>query len=182
MKQSDHLEFVSAGTLVRPGPIGRLIRFALGVLCLYVLAAVLYYWEGTAAKPFSSLENRILVLLAPLCIFNYVVNIGFTKNWGLRPLLFSVIALVLIACVAFLVSGSVDHPVFGAPFNLWLAYFYGHLGASFVLAAILGTPGCEMRAIPELVGRATGHASEEHYCPVGFITRIDAWEQTRMSS
>lgn len=121
------------------------------------------------------------MLFAPLCVFNYVVNIGFTKSWGHRPLLVSAIVLGAIACVAFLVTGSFDNPIFGISLNLWIAYFYGHLGVSFVLAAIIATPGCEMRSIPELVGKATGRASEEHHCPAGFITQIDEWEQRRTS-
>ncbi len=181
MKQSGPLELVSAGTLTRPGPIGRLFRFVLGVLCLYVFAEVFYYWTWTTAQPFSTLDNRFLVLLAPLCVLNYVVNIGFTKNWGHRPLLFSVITLGVIACVGFTVSGSLDSPILGVPLNLWIGYFYGHLGLSFVLAALRGTPGCEMRAIPELIGEVTGRVSEEHHCPAGFITQLDAWEQRRRS-
>jgi|AP45_3_1055517.scaffolds.fasta_scaffold179693_1 hypothetical protein len=33
MKQSDALELVAAGSLARPGAIGRLVRLALGALC-----------------------------------------------------------------------------------------------------------------------------------------------------
>ena len=181
MKQSDPWALVSAGTLARPGPIGRLFRFVLGVLCLYVFGEVFYYWEWTTAEPFSTLDNRFLLLLAPLCVFNYVVNIGFTKSWGQRPILFSVIALVLIGCIALLISGSFDSPILGIPLNIWFTYFYGHLGLSFVLAAIIATPGFEMRAMPEFVGKATGHASAEHHCPAGFITQVDEWEQRRTS-
>lgn len=181
MKQSDPLELVSAGTLVRPGPIGRLFRFVLGVLCLYVFAEVFYYWEWTTPQPFSTLDNRFLVLLAPLCVFNYVVNIGFTKSWGQRPLIFSAVGLVAIGCIAFFVSGSFDSSILGVSLNIWIAYFYGHLDLSFVLAAILATPGCEMRSIPELIGKVSGHASAEHHCPAGFITQLDEWEQRRFA-
>lgn len=97
MSQPDGLELVPAGTLNRPGPVGRFVRFVLGV-----------------------------------------------------------------------------------PLNRWLGYFYGHLGVSFLLAAAIGTPGCEMRSIPELIGRARGTPSHEHRCPVGFLARIDEWERGRM--
>jgi hypothetical protein len=45
----------------------------------------------------------------------------------------------------------------------------------------LGTPGCEMRAIPDLLGRLTGHTAQEHHCP-GFITPLDNWEARRYQS
>ncbi|MCZ6642349.1 MAG: hypothetical protein O7F71_12295 [Gammaproteobacteria bacterium] len=181
MKQSDTLELVDAGTLTRPGPIGRLLRLALGVLCLYAFAEIVYYFESTTMQPFSSLDNRLLLLLAPLCVFNYVVNIGFSKSWGRKPLIGAAIFLSTAAVSAYLVSGSFDSPLFGAPLNLWFMYFYGHLGLSFVFSALLATPGCEMRAIPELIGRVSGHSSDEHHCPAGFITQIDEWEQRRLA-
>lgn len=179
MKQSGPLELVDPGTLVRPGPIGRLVRLSLGALCLYAFGDLLYYAEWTTTQPLSSLANRFLVLLAPLCFFNYVVNIGFSKSWGQRPLVASLVGLGVFGIVALLVAGSFDSPILGIPLNLWLGYFYGHLGLSFVLSALIATPGCEMRAIPELFGRLNGKPSEEHTCPVAFITKIDEWEHGR---
>ena len=181
MKQSGPLELVDPGSLVPPGPIGRLVRLCLGGLCLYVLGELIYHGEWTTTRPFSSLDNRFLVLLAPLCIFNYVVNIGFTKSWGYRPLLASLIVLGAFGAAAFLITGSFDSPILGVPLNLWIGYFYGHLGFSFLLSALIATPGCEMRAIPQLFGRLSGKPSEEHVCPAAFITRIDEWEHGRTS-
>ena len=182
MKQSDTFEFVDAGSLARPGPIGRWIRFALGALCLYALWEIVRHAGITSTQPFSTLDNRVVLLLAPLWIFNYVVNIGFARSWGHRPLIASLIFLSLSAFAGMLISGSFDSPIFGIPLNLWLAYFYSHLGASFVLAAAIATPGCEMRSIPELFGRIRGRPSKEHHCPATFINRTDAWESDRMSN
>ena len=136
--------------------------------------------EITIAEPFSSLDNLGLLIAGPLFIINYVVNIGFSKSWGYRPLLASLIVLALSAGIAHLTSGSFDSPIFGLPLTLWLAYFYTHLGLAFVLSALIATPGCEMRSIPEILGRMSGTASEEHHCPAAFITKIDEWEQRRL--
>ena len=182
MKQSDPLELVDAGSLARPGPVGRMTRLALGALCLYALWEIVHSAGVTSTQPFSTLDNRLLVLLAPLCIFNYVVNIGFARSWGHRPLMISLVVLAVSALAAWLFSGELDSPVFGITLNLWLAYFYAHLGISFVLAALMATPGCEMRAMPELLGRMRGTPSEEHHCPAAFITRIDEWERRRTSA
>ena len=181
MKQSDPLELVDPGSLIRPGTIGRIVRLLIGGLCLYVVAELFLYWEWTTSQPFSSLDNRFLVLFAPLCVFNYVVNIGFAKSWGRRPVITSFIVLAVFAGAAFVATSSFDSAILGIPLNLWLGYFYAHLGLSFVLAAILGTPGCEMRTIPELLGKITRKPSSEHNCPAAFITKIDEWEQNRTS-
>lgn len=181
MKQSDALQLVAQGTLIRPGPLGRSVRLIIGLLCLYVVFEIIRYWGPTSHRPIATLDERVLILLAPLCVTNYVINIGFTKSWGRRPLMISVLALIACAAVSALLTGKGEGPILGVPLNLWLIYFYGHLGTSFVLAAVLGTPGCEMRAIPELLGRARGEASEEHHCPAAFITKIDEWEKRRRS-
>jgi hypothetical protein len=182
MKQSDQLELVEAGTLMRPGPVGRLVRFALGALCLYALWVVVVNLNVLVANPVSMLTELTVMTVAAILVFNYVVNIGFSKSWNRRPLFVSVTVLLLSAGLAFVWSGSFDSLIFGVPLTLWLVYFYLHLGASFVVAALIGTPGCEMRSIPELIGRTTGKLSKEHHCPAAFITRIDAWERARVQS
>ena len=180
MKQSDPLELVDAGSLIRPGPVGRLVRFVLGALCLYALWQVLLFAETTIAHPFSSLDNLALLIAAPLLIVNYVVNIGFSRSWGRRPLITSLIVLAVSAGIAFLTTGTFDSPVFGIPMILWLGYFYTHLGVSFVLSALIATPGCEMRSIPEILGRLRGKPSEQHHCPASLITKVDEWERGRV--
>lgn len=170
------LQLVPPGTLRAPGPIGRLVRTALGIACLYVVGEQLVYWSWTVGAPIDTAPNRVLVLAAPLLIFNYVVNIGFSRDWGRWPLATSLTVLAGCAALAWFVDGRLNSPYLGVPLNLWLLYFYAHLGASFLLAAALGTPGCEMRAFAELFGRLSGNPAAEHHCPAGFITKLDAWE------
>lgn len=149
----------------------------MGVLCLYAVWSVLQHAGNTSVLPWSTLDRRLLLVLVPLCLFNYVVNIGFSRNWGYRPVLLALAILGAAASVAWVVSGSLDSPVLGVPLNAWLVYSYGHLGLAFVLSALLATPGCEMRSIPALWGRVTGRPAPEHHCPVTFIRTIDNWEQ-----
>ncbi len=178
MKQSEPLELVDPGTLDRPGPIGRLVRLVVGIACLYALWEIIRFANVASAQPFSTLGTRITLLFAPLCLLNYVVNIGFAKSWGHRPLLASLVTLSVLAGIGIVITDSPDNRFFGIPLNLWLGYFYAHLGLSFVLSAVIATPGCEMRAIPELLGRLRGKPSEEHRCPATFISRIDEWEHS----
>ena len=77
-----------------------------------------------------------------------------------------------------LVGDSWWTPVLGRYVWLTVFYVFGHLGLSFLLSAVIATPGCEMRAIPHLWTLVTGRATREHYCP-GFLDRVDAWELQR---
>lgn len=179
MKQSDSLELVEPGSLARPGPIGRSTRLLLGIACLYALYQLILHRDAIIATPVTAMPNIWPMIIPALLIFNYVVNIGFARNWRRRPAYLSIAAGVALAGTSWLAHGSPDHPVLGVALWLWLVYFYAHLGVSFLVAAILATPGCEMRALADLGGRATGRVATEHHCPVAFITRIDAWEHER---
>ena len=179
MKQSDPLQFESPGTLRRPGPIGRVLRLLLGLLCLYALLSLARHWQAIVAAPVSSLANLAILVLAAILLLNYVVNIGFGKSWGRKPLIVSLVLLSGFALVSRVVFGTVEHPMFGYPLLVFLAYFYAHLGISFVVAAVLATPGCEMRALAGLSGRIRGAQADEHHCPAALISRVDAWERSR---
>jgi hypothetical protein len=122
------------------------------------------------------------MVFAAIFIMNYVVNIGFGKSWGRWPSYTTLVAAALLSGLGWLLFGTPDHPVLGVALWLWLMYFYTHLGFSFLLAATIATPGCEMRSIPELLGRIIGRAAQEHHCPASFITKIDAWERGRGTS
>lgn len=95
---------------------------------------------------------------------------------GPSALVVSLSTLGLAASLAYAVSGSFDSSILGIPLNLWLAYFYGHLGLSFVVSAAIATRGCEMRSMPELFGTVRGSPADEHPCPASFITMLDSWE------
>jgi hypothetical protein len=179
VKQSDPLQLVNEGTLEPPGPVGRLVRMSLGFACFYALYVLVLHIQSIIQTPVSVLPNIALLVFAAIIIINYVINIGFGKSWGRWPSYFSIGAALLLALIGWLVFGTADHPLFGAALWAWLMYFFAHLGVSFVLSAIIATPGCEMRAIPHLFGKISGRAVAEHHCPASFITKIDAWESKR---
>lgn len=193
MKQSDPLQLVGPGSLVRPGPIGRIVRLAMGVACLYAMYQIVLNGWSIVMNPVSVFvrftdqgsvavqTDLVMASLVALFILNYVVNIGFGKSWGRWPSYLSIGVMLILAAAGWLFAGSPDHPTLGFALWTWLTYFYTHLGLSFVLSAVIATPGCEMRSIPELYGRLTGKASAEHVCPASFITKLDEWERTRLS-
>ena len=178
MQQFDDLQLVEIGSLKRPGVIGRLVRLTLGAACLFAFYHVMENWELILYAPVTILPEFMLIAISALCIVNYVVNIGFGRNWGIYPSLVTIGTLVTAGSMAWIVTGSPNHYFLGFVLLLWLSYFYLHLGLSFVIAAAIATPGCEMRSLPELFGKFTGKPAKEHQCPVSFITRIDEWEAT----
>lgn len=178
MTSADPPGLVNPGTIAPPGPIGRLLRLVLGLLCLYVLTELLRYRGEIIRQPVSSLDNIALMALPPLFVLNAVINIGSGRNWGRLPLFVALGLLLLLAGIAATVTGTANHAIFGAGLWLFLVYFYTHLGVSFILAASFATPGCEMRALPDLAGRLRGRPANEHACPA-FIAKIDEWERRR---
>lgn len=173
------LELVAPGSLSRPGPIGRLLRSLLGVLCLYALWGLIHVAPDFVENPIGLLPNLGLMLLFALCVFNYVINIGFSRDWHRYPLIVALIFLAAVAIVGYLFTGDAGTEILGVSVLLWLGYFYTHLGVSFLLAAFLATPGCEMRAIPELFGKITHREAKEHHCPISILSGIDRWEKRR---
>lgn len=173
------LDLVAPGSLSKPGPIGRLLRLLLGVLCLYALWGLMNIGPDFVENPIGLLPNLGLMILFALCLFNYVINIGFSRDWHRYPLIASLIFLAAVATVGYLFTGDAGTDILGVSVLLWLGYFYTHLGVSFLLAAFLATPGCEMRAIPELFGKITHREAKEHHCPVGILSGIDQWEKRR---
>lgn len=170
----DIIHFDQEGTLVAPGPIGRLVRLVLGLL----IAKFIYDWVTIIDitdfdNPFILIWIAFSIMLVP-----YVVNIGFGVNFGAKPRYALVGVWLLGAIAGYLADGTVRSPLTWTIVELTQIYIYGHLGLSFLLSAILATPGCEMRAIPQLLGKLSGAGSKEHYCP-GFIDNIDRWERNR---
>lgn len=176
------LELVDRGSLTQPGIVGRLVRLGLGVLCIYGLSELLTVYPDFIERPIELIPNLSLMILVVLCVFNYVVNIGFSKNWNNYPLIVALSVLVLVAGSGYLIDGNPSSRFLGVLLMLWLGYFYAHLGLSFILAALIATPGCEMRSIPDLIGKISKSTVKAHHCPSSIISGIDRWESERLSS
>ena len=104
----------------------------------------------------------------------YVVNLGLNRDWGYRPQIV-LTALIAVAVIADLVIyGSLWAPPLGLLVFVWLLLEFLPLGVAFVLAAALGTPGCEMRSYNHLAAKLTGQNPTEHFCPGG-VDFADKW-------
>ena len=168
--------FEEPGSLPKPGLVGRIVRLLLAVWLLSGLYTML---TGgiTLLSSTRAPSNWSFWVMMPIVfhITPYVVNIGFGKDWRRKPQLFVVVAAAVLLAADFAIYGTWWAPPLGTFVWVWFVYFTAHLGGSFALATVLGTPGCEMRAISQLWTLLTGKATKEHYCP-GFIDRLDRWE------
>ena len=176
------LKLDEPGSLPKPGPVGRVVRFLFGVLCLWYVSELI-----AAADSLIASDNHVLPLvwngiLPGLFLISYVVNIGFSRSWGKMPAIASAGLLAVAALASYLSLGTVETVLFARAAWIWEVYLFAHLGLSFVLAAVIGTPGCEMRALHDLYSRITGVSTKEHYCPIGPLHLIDQWEDRRSGS
>ncbi|MCW8875634.1 MAG: hypothetical protein OQJ89_13555 [Kangiellaceae bacterium] len=166
------------GSIEPPRIIGRIVRLLLGVVCLDLVRQIVDDIPGMIERGWPVNLVAICTVFLGLYLLRPVLNLGFTlkNNYWAQILVFATTLAILI--YEWLSGGPMFGRVFTAFLMLWMTYVFGHLGISFVLSAIIKTPGCEMRAIPHLWTIVTGKQSFEHHCP-GFIRNIDEWEQNR---
>lgn len=170
------LKLDEPGSLPRPGPVGRLVRLGLGALCLsqvYGLIQVSSSLIDGDGHFRSILWNGIVI---GLFLVSYVINIGYSRAWKKWPAIISVGAFLLVAAYGYLILGSAETQLMARVLWGWQFYVFTHLGSAFIIAALIGTPGCEMRAFHDLYSRITGIPTKEHYCPIGPLHPIDQWE------
>lgn len=176
------LKLDEPGTLPRPGPVGRIVRLLFGLLCLWYVYELLHATNDLMASDGHILPMVWNGVLPGLFLISYVVNIGFSRSWRKLPAIVSAGAFLLIAGYGYLAQGSVETMLLARATWVWEVYAFTHLGISFLLSAVIATPGCEMRAIHDLYSRVTGVPTKEHYCPIGPLHPIDQWESRRSRS
>lgn len=172
--------FEDQGSLEKPKIIGRLARFAIGAWLLYQVYPLIANF-GRALEIGLPLKSNILVIGLMLWVLPYIVNIGWSLNSKRMPQIIVIALTVLFGVIDYLSQGVIYGTSLKAFTLLWILYAAAHLGISFVLSALLATPGCEMRAIPQLWALISGRRRGEHYCP-GIFNSIDRWERGRDST
>ncbi len=126
--------------LPKPGPIGRSVRLALGLVLLYfaVYALTQYLLGGSP----SARDLGVWIGLAYAVYFlPDVINLGLGRSWGRRPLFVGVTAVGVAGGIDGVSSGTVLGPALGLIVFLLIVYVFTHIGLSLILAAILAAPG-----------------------------------------
>lgn len=173
------LKLAERGSLPRPGPIGCAVRLLFGFLCLWYVQGLI---ESAGSLLGGDGHIRTVVwngVLPGLFLVSYVVNIGYSRTWKKWPAFVSAGVLAAIAGLGYLTDGVIETPHLGTAIWAWEIYVFSHLGLAFVIAGLIGTPGCEMRAFHDLYSRISGVSTKEHYCPIGPLHPIDQWELRR---
>jgi len=120
-----------------------------------------------------------IVLFTAMRVFPYVVTIGFGLNAPFAPLAYGMLGLNALGVgLSWLTTGHLWSPWVGWFVGIWFLYTISHLGVSFLISSVLGTPGCELRAIPHLWSLLTERDAREHFCP-GHLDTVDRWEAGR---
>jgi len=173
------LQLDEPGSLPRPGPLGRLARLGFGGVCVwYVYGLILV--TGNLIDDSGGIRNVVWNgLLIGLFLVSYIVNIGFSRAWKKWPAFTSAGIFALLAAAGYVMAGTIESNFLARSIWVWEVYLFSHLGLAFLIAGVIGTPGCEMRAFHDLYSRLTGVPTKEHYCPVGPLHPIEQWEAAR---
>ncbi len=173
------LKLDEPGSLPRPGPVGRLVRLAIGVMCAWYFHGLT---EGASQLMDSSGHIRSFIwngTAIGLFLVSYVINIGYSRSWKKWPAIVSAVYFLIVLGIGYFTAGVLETDLLARAMWVWILYLYTHLGVAFIIAGLIATPGCEMRAFHDLYSRITGIPTREHYCPVGPLHPIDQWEAAR---
>jgi hypothetical protein len=160
---STDLKLDEPGSLPRPGPLGRLVRLALGIACAWYVQGLI----DISSRLIDSGGHIASVLWNAtgigLFLISYVINIGFSRSWKKWPAFVSAALFLVVAGSSYFTAGIIETQLLARTMWVWSAYLYTHLGLY-------------------LYSRITGIPTKEHYCPVGPLHPIDQWEAGRPRS
>ena len=172
----------------RTGPVGRAVRLllalgltaALGTLVDQGGPASVRDPETLTDAPFVVLTLAMLVVYATLAAKMAAVVRGEAAAERARGLTLAVLAAA--AAVAALVGEVRAGAVWGSPLSdlVWTLdiVMLVQTVVALLVAVLLGTPGCEIGAWPELAARLRGRPAPPPLCILG-LHHLDDWERRR---
>lgn len=168
----------------RIGPAGRVAR-ALGAL---VIGAVAFEWLDAGIGWFSKSStptNPVVWAVLALGVYYglyQLIDFGFGPPWGKRAVIGFAGLLTVIAMSTLLTEGA----LWAAPLT-WLLYVFSvsflfAVAVSYLVSLLLGTPGCEVGGLAELIRRIRRRPGADErdamWCVAG-LHRLDEWEADR---
>jgi hypothetical protein len=159
--------------VVRPGPVGLLIRVVLGAASVYTLTELITKWD--IFRDLNLIESDFcFITLFTLCLLPDVFNIGLRRRWGAWPIVVFVTVAIAIGSVGYFAAGEIWTTALAAWVYAGDLLVFGALVVSFPVAIATRTPGCEFNALPRLVARLRGTADEDtRRC----LLRVDLLDQ-----
>jgi hypothetical protein len=164
----------------RIGPVSRGYRFGLAVLLGLTAYSLILGGPGGFSQPDTAKEPGVWIVtgFALFAVRDAAATI-LRSRWGGRAMV-GMVALLAVAGAAAL---TVDGSLWAAPFT-WLLYgldltFAVAIGMAMLVSIVVGTPGCELGAVRELVLRLQGRFDpgqvEAPACGGG-LHQLDRWE------
>lgn len=162
----------ATSALPRPRLLGRLARLLLGA----GIASMLFLTSPAELADPDGLF-WFLALLAFLSLPGFV-DVLLGLQWRRKSQLFILLLGAVAAGLNLALYGQVWIPLLA-----WLVYgviviVLGVQALSFLLAALLRTPGCEWRALPHLLALLQGGEVDVEPCSI-YLHKLDAWEARR---
>lgn len=133
-------DFVEAGTIPRPLPIGRVARLVFGAGALFYFIWNITQYSDRVGSEIPEVGYWVGVGIA-YWYFSDLVDVGFSRSWGRWPQA-AIIPLAAALVVAGLVAyeNAWDLPLSWGVFIL-VEIFFGFIALSFLLAGTLAVPG-----------------------------------------
>ncbi|HJQ90719.1 MAG TPA: hypothetical protein VJ950_03365 [Acidimicrobiia bacterium] len=180
-RETNHLP---QGIVHRIGPMGRLVRvFGAVIMALFAfewLEAGMT-WFGQASTP-SNPWIWVVTGLAAYYGLHQLPESGFGRPWGERVLATVGGIFVLVAVATLTIHGELwAHPLTISLYGLNVAFLFV-VSLSYLVAVFLGTPGCEVGGLGELIRRLRGvpdPANHDAMWCIGGIHCLDQWEANR---
>ena len=137
-------DFVELGTTPRPLVIGRLLRFGFAIFLGFGFIFFLVFRTELTGSDFPtslSLIGYWIGLAFAWWYFSDLVVVGLGRSWGRRPQVAALgLAAILLMIDLVAYNELWDLPLAWGVF-LFTEFFFGFLGVSFLLAAVLAVPG-----------------------------------------
>lgn len=176
----DHL---TTTDVPRIGPVGRMVRiFGAVIMTLFGfewLEAGMA-WFGRPSTP-DNLWIWVVTGLGAYYGLYQLPESGFGRPWGDRVLATTGALFVAAVAVTLALHGQLWAPPLTPLLYGFNVAFLFVVAVSYVVAVFLGTPGCEIGGLGELIRRIRGvpEAAEEPMWCIGGIHCLDEWEARR---
>lgn len=173
---SDNATCEETGVKLAPaGLLSRAGKLMMGLLQIYLVFQLLVGYKVIFRESMPTGITLIIAVVLAFALLSWTINLGFQRRWGARPFYVALGAVgVAMALGYFMGGGFWGLPLASVLYGITV-YVHGHMGPCHVLAAVMGTPGCEMRSPDHLRAMLQGKKAELHICP-GFWTPLDEWE------
>ena len=103
---------------------------------------------------------------------SYVFNIALGLSWGQKTRAVVLAGAGVAAVIGVVAGGGFPNALVGIYLWAWFVALTGLLGPALLLAAALGTPGCEMRSYVHALTLLRGGDVRAVVCPGG----VDRWD------